>query len=81
MVLLGQAGPGTGDLAVIALLLVAMILPVVIVLGVALYLTRDEWTGDRNDHVDKELSEDLSTLGSSETDDCPAESDGPRDGE
>ncbi|MFC7075645.1 hypothetical protein [Haloarcula halophila] len=81
MVLLGQAGPGTGDLAVIALLLVAMIVPVVIVLGVALFLTRDEWTGDRNDHVDKELSADLGTVGTSETDDRQAESDGPRDGE
>ncbi|WP_135302299.1 hypothetical protein [Haloarcula amylovorans] len=39
---------GAGGLVVVALLLVAMVIPVLIALGVALWLTRDEW-GDRKD--------------------------------
>ncbi|MFC6975509.1 hypothetical protein ACFQL1_13985 [Halomicroarcula sp. GCM10025709] len=71
MLLLAQAGPGVGDLLVIALLLVAMVIPVVLVLGVAVYITRDEWTGDRKDHVDKELSADRERLGAPDADDQP----------
>ncbi|MBX0293692.1 hypothetical protein [Haloarcula nitratireducens] len=37
-----------GGLLVVALLLAAMAIPVLIALGVALWLTRDEW-GDRKD--------------------------------
>ena len=68
MFLFVQAGPGAGDLIVVALLLLAMVVPVVLVLGVAVYITRDEWTGDRKDHVEKDLSEDLGTLGPPDAD-------------
>ncbi|MBV0923529.1 hypothetical protein KTS45_04885 [Halomicroarcula limicola] len=37
-----------GGLVVVALLLVTMAIPVLVALGVALWLTRDEW-GDRRD--------------------------------
>jgi hypothetical protein len=69
MFLLVQAGPGLGDLVVILFLLLAMMIPVLLVLGVALYITRDEWTGDRKDTVEKDLSEDLGSLGTPDTDD------------
>lgn len=80
MFLFVQAGPGAGDLIVVALLLVAMVIPVVLVLGVAVYITRDEWTGDRKDHVEKELSEDLESLGAPDAEDDTG-SDGQQNGE
>ncbi|MBX0321755.1 hypothetical protein EGH21_01795 [Halomicroarcula sp. F13] len=43
-------GPGVGGLVVVFLLLLAMVVPVLVVLGIALYLTRDQWD-DRKDVV------------------------------
>ncbi|WP_254280124.1 hypothetical protein [Haloarcula marina] len=43
-------GIGVGGFLVVLLLLVAMVIPVLVVLGIALYVTRDEW-GDRSDFV------------------------------
>jgi len=50
-----QTAPGLGDFVVIALLLLAMAIPVAAVFLLALWLTRSEWAGDRKDAVDKDL--------------------------
>ncbi|QIO22314.1 hypothetical protein [Haloarcula sp. JP-L23] len=59
-------GPGLGGLVVVVLLLLAMVIPVVVVFGIALYLTSDQWD-DRKDVVGTPADPTV------DTDETPAE--------
>lgn len=55
-------GLGGGPLILLGLLLL-MAAPVLIAVGVAVYLTRPEWQGDRKDNVEKDLDAHLGASG------------------